>query len=104
MKCKKAEIHFEVSLITNFPGESDDEFQETCTFIVKHKELIPKIAQVNPYVPYEGTATAASHPKVDEVLGQERMSRLVGLFESEGIAYTKSYIGNLLAQGTENVI
>ncbi|MFC1809636.1 B12-binding domain-containing radical SAM protein, partial [Candidatus Omnitrophota bacterium] len=95
-KCNKVGLHFEISLITNFPGETEDEFHETCDFIREHKGIIPKIAQVNPYVPYAGTEIGDAYPVVDEAQGQERMQKLVILFEEEEIPYTKSYIGNLL--------
>jgi threonylcarbamoyladenosine tRNA methylthiotransferase MtaB len=95
-KMKGAGLHFEISLITAFPGETEKEFEETCAFIKQHKEMIPKIAQVNPYVPYEGTMLGEANPHVDETLGKKRVRRLVELFEKEKIPYTKSYIGNLL--------
>jgi anaerobic magnesium-protoporphyrin IX monomethyl ester cyclase len=103
-KLKEAGLHFEISFITAFPQETEKEFEETCDFIRTNKEIIPKIAQVNPYVPYDGTIIGEVNPNVDETLGKERMRRLVELFEEENIPYTKSYIGNLLPKGRSNAL
>jgi radical SAM superfamily enzyme YgiQ (UPF0313 family) len=103
-KLNEVGLHFEISLITAFPQETEKEFEETCDFLRTHKAIIPKIAQVNPYVPYEGTSIGKAHSVIDEALGKERVRRLVELFQEESIPYTKSYIGNLLPKEKINAL
>lgn len=91
-----AGLHFEISLITHFPGETKKEFEETCAFIKENKHIIPKIAQINPFIPYRGTPAAAMFCTADEKSGLEKMNALVSLCMEEKIPFTRGYIGNLL--------
>lgn len=51
------------SLIVGLPGETDEEFEELCDFILKHKI---ERAGVFPYSPEEGTPAAQMPDQVDE--------------------------------------
>ncbi|MBU1113262.1 MAG: B12-binding domain-containing radical SAM protein [Candidatus Omnitrophica bacterium] len=87
----KAGLHFEISLIFGYPGEGKKEFQETINFIQNYKKLIPKIAQVNPYIDYFDS----KHPEYSDTT-QERVNQFLALINQERIPYTKSFINNLI--------
>ncbi len=101
-KCRMARLHFEISLITAFPQETEEEFEATCSFLRNNRNIIPKIAQVNSYIPYEGTSAATIDFHINKSIGAARVRRLVELFIEEKIPYTKSFIGNLLPSGKEH--
>ncbi|MCF7908672.1 MAG: B12-binding domain-containing radical SAM protein [Candidatus Omnitrophica bacterium] len=89
----KAGLHFEISLIFGYPGENEQDFQETLSFIKKHKKLIPKIAQANPFSDYLN-----AYPVQGESLKQakQRVEKFLALVKKEKIRYTKSFINNLI--------
>jgi len=87
-----AGLHFEVSLIAGFPDETEDDFRETVDFLRAHKNIIPKIAQVNPFMDHLGQYPDKQFP---DTQGWERTQRLVSFFQEEKIKYTKSFVGNL---------
>ena len=82
-------LHCEISLITGYPCEKENNFQETLDFIRKQKKVIPKIAQINPYINY-----FSDNYKIEES-SYEKVKRLITLLKEENIPYTKSYINNL---------
>lgn len=86
----QAGLHYEISLIVGHPSENETQFRETADFIKRHKSLIPKIAQVNPYVDY------FSDNYVIPSSAQEKVKRLLSLFKDNHILYTKSFINNLV--------
>ena len=87
-----AGLHFEISLILGYPGEGKKEFEETLNFIVKNKRIIPKIAQVNPFIDYLGNFYGKTLPK-QEI--KEKLQLFLRTLEGEKIRYTKSFINNL---------
>ncbi len=89
----QARLHFEVSLILGYPGETKKNFAETVNFIQKNKKIIPKIAQINTFVDYLGSfkQRLISHKEK-----QERLDSLVKTIKNEKIPYTKSFIQNLI--------
>ncbi|OQX81198.1 MAG: hypothetical protein B6D56_02865 [Candidatus Omnitrophica bacterium 4484_70.1] len=86
---RKAELHFETSLILGYPGENEKDFRETVDFIIQNKKIIPKIAQINPYINY-----FVDPPHVSKI-GIERVHHLVNILQKERIPFTKSFINNL---------
>lgn len=90
-----AKLHFEISLILGYPGEDENDFQQTIDFIVKNKKIIPKIAQVNPFVDYLNDFPTITFPNIS---GHNRLKTLLNTFSQEKIRYTKSFIGNLYYQ------
>jgi radical SAM superfamily enzyme YgiQ (UPF0313 family) len=92
-KLKEAKLHFEVSLIFGYPQETDKDFQETLDFIVKNKEIIPKIAQANPFVDYLKDFPNDKFPNKE---GLERVKKFLSVLEENKIKYTKSFINNLV--------
>lgn len=91
-KCKSVGLHFEISLIVGYPGETEEDFHETLDFILRNKEYIPKIAQVNPYIKYPGTDL--EQPPLE--IGLRRVQEVIRLVEGLGIKYTPEFINNLL--------
>lgn len=99
-KCFHKGVHFEISLIVGFPGENEREFEETIHFIKSNKDFIPKIAQVNPYIPYQGTSIyneieTGKKQEISYSIKRQRVKKLRDLFNQEVIIYTQSYINNL---------
>ena len=90
---KGANLHFEISLILGYPQETDEDFKETLDFIAKNKAIIPKIAQVNPFIDYLKDFKNTEFPSP---VAMERMAKLVKFIEEKRIRYTKSFIGNLI--------
>ena len=86
---KKAELHYEISLIVGYPAEKEKDFQETIQFITHNKRIIPKIAQVNPYIDYLNLEYTPSPQAI------KRIDYLLSLLQKEKIPYTKSFINNL---------
>jgi len=91
-KLKEADLHFEISLIFGYPGETSADFNETLDFVVKNKKIIPKIAQANPFVDYMGNFSGENFPSTE---ADERIKLFLHAVETEKIKYTKSFINNL---------
>lgn len=88
-----AGLHFEISLISGYPGEEEKEFTETLNFIIKNKNYIPKIAQINPFVDYLGDFKNTAFPCEK---ARPRIEKVLTILEQEKIRYTKSFINNLI--------
>jgi len=90
---KKANLHFEVSLIFGYPGEENKDFDETINFILKNKDIIPKIAQANPFTDYLGNFSSQDIQFKETT---KRMKKFINILRSEKIKYTRSFIDNLV--------
>jgi radical SAM superfamily enzyme YgiQ (UPF0313 family) len=91
-KLKAAGLHCEVSLITDFPGESDEDFAQTMSFLAAHRDLIPKIGQMNcvqylPGTPIAGQQSAARL--------SSRSQRLVEFLREQQFIITPEFMENL---------
>lgn len=89
----KAKLQFEISLILGYPNEQESDFNNTINFIRNNKKIIPKIAQVNPFVDY-----LASYPKIEFPTNKalQEVNVLVNMLKKEKIKYTKGFINNLI--------
>jgi radical SAM superfamily enzyme YgiQ (UPF0313 family) len=94
-KLARAGLQFEVSLIAHYPGETEEDFQATLSFLKSNKTSIKKIAQVSLFRNYPGNSVEIPED-YDESLGKEKIDRLVDFFEKNELPYTKSFINNLL--------
>lgn len=95
-RLNKAGLSFGISIIVGYPGESDLDFKETLDFIVKNKDIIPKIEQVNPFVWYDGTdADKSADYKIDKN-SLKRMEIFIKEIKRYNFKYTNAFIGNLI--------
>lgn len=94
-KLHTAKIHFEISIIIGYPGETQKDFEKTIEFIDKNIEFIPKIGQVSIYRKYPGIISEEIS-REERRLALKRLEKLINFFEKNKIKYTKSYINNLL--------
>lgn len=80
-------------VIVGFPGETEEEFMETYTFIEKHKfsEL-----HVFPYSKRTGTPAARMEDQVDEEVKNERVHRLISLSDQLAKEYASQFEGEVL--------
>ncbi|MFT8870995.1 MAG: tRNA (N(6)-L-threonylcarbamoyladenosine(37)-C(2))-methylthiotransferase MtaB [Sporolactobacillus sp.] len=80
-------------VIVGFPGETEDEFQETCRFIerMRFSEL-----HVFPYSQRTGTPAATMPGQVDEAVKHDRVVRLIALSNRLSEDYAGRYWGKTL--------
>ncbi|WP_209122986.1 tRNA (N(6)-L-threonylcarbamoyladenosine(37)-C(2))-methylthiotransferase MtaB [Alkalihalobacillus sp. BA299] len=80
-------------VIVGFPGETEEEFQETYDFIAKHKfsEL-----HVFPYSKRTGTPAARMDDQVDEDVKNDRVHRLIELSNQLAKEYASQFEGEVL--------
>lgn len=93
---RQAGLFFGVSIIVGYPGETESDFQTTLEFIIRHKDIIPQIAQVNPFTYYDGTSADrnADYKRNPEAL--RRMDVFVREIKKHAFLYTNAFIGNLI--------
>ncbi|MDD5005321.1 MAG: radical SAM protein [Candidatus Omnitrophica bacterium] len=94
-KLSCAGLQFEVSLITGFPGENEEDFRKTLEFLKENKKYIPKIAQVNPFVEYPPSQINKQNSLLGETV-KNRTDILLRMFAQERIKFTSSFINNLV--------
>lgn len=94
-KLKEHQLNFETSFIINYPGETEKDFQETINYIKQQKNIIKKIAQVNPYIYYPGTDVDYTQG-YNFLKGLYKINTLLEVFKKEKIKYTNAYINNLI--------
>lgn len=96
-KCNNADLHFEISMILGFPGETKSTFKETCDFISDNAKQIPKLAQLNPFQPLAGSPIVKNN-RVDCKYASKIpawTTQIIALCREKNIRYTPAYINNL---------
>jgi tRNA-2-methylthio-N6-dimethylallyladenosine synthase len=87
------EIHFSTDIIVGFPGETEEDFQETLT-------LIERVAYGSlfafKYSPRPGTPALRLGPAVEDEVATERLQRLFDLHERMKRERLESYRGRVL--------
>ncbi|MFB5662112.1 tRNA (N(6)-L-threonylcarbamoyladenosine(37)-C(2))-methylthiotransferase MtaB [Alteribacillus sp. HJP-4] len=80
-------------VIVGFPGETEEEFEETFSFIAEHKfsEL-----HVFPYSKRTGTPAARMQNQVDDEVKNKRVHRLIELSTQLAKEYASTYEGEVL--------
>jgi len=95
-KLNKAGISFGISLIIGYPGESEEDFKESLDFIIRNKNIIPKIEQINPFVYYDGTNADRGgdyRARGDSLRKTEYFIREI---KRHNFKYTNAFLGNLI--------
>lgn len=87
--------HFEDAILTTdiivgFPGESEEEFEKTYTFL---KDIKFYKMHVFKYSPRKGTKAAVMSNQIDGNKKEERSRRLIELSNQNEKAYNEAYIG-----------
>lgn len=90
---KISDIVFTTDVIVGFPGETEEEFQQTYEFI---KRVGFTQLHVFPYSPRKGTPAAKMNHQIDEKIKHERVNRLIALSHQLNENYAKSQIGKTL--------
>jgi tRNA-2-methylthio-N6-dimethylallyladenosine synthase len=86
-------IHFSTDFIVGFPGETEEDFQETLSLIetVRYGSMF-----AFKYSPRPGTASLKIGPPVDETIADERLARLFALHERIRRERLESYRGRVV--------
>ena len=86
-------IHFSTDLIVGFPGETEEDFQETLSLIeeVRYGSLF-----AFKYSPRPGTPSLKIGPAVDDTIASERLQRLFDLHERHKRERLEAYCGRVL--------
>lgn len=97
-KLKKAGLAFGVSLIVGFPGETEEDAQESLRFLIDNKDYIPKIEQINPFVYYEGTDTKLEDDYSRQAQIVERTNMFIDELRKNNFKMTRAFTNNLIAK------
>ena len=88
-------LSFGVSMIVGSPGETEEDNRESLNFLLRHKDLIPKIEQINPFIPYDGTDMGPSGSYDPEIAFRRAWMFVEEIKEAE-YKYTNAFIFNLV--------
>ena len=85
------DVSITTDVIVGFPGESEDEFNVTYSFLedIKFSKM-----HIFKYSPRKGTKAASFKETVDGVIKDERSSKLIALGEKQEIAFMNRFIGS----------
>jgi len=92
----RAGLSFGISMIVGFPGETEEDFQESLNFVLENRAIIPKIEQVNPFTYYDGTdADKQGDYKINKV-SLRRLEIFIEGIKRHNFKYTNAFLGNLI--------
>lgn len=86
------DIEITTDIIVGFPGETDDNFEETKNFV---KKVIFNGAYTFKYSPRKGTAAADMPDQVPEAIKKQRLNELNSIMTKLINEYVKKYIGTV---------
>ncbi|MFH1847016.1 MAG: B12-binding domain-containing radical SAM protein [Candidatus Omnitrophota bacterium] len=95
-KLKKYDLSFGVSIITGFPDERKEDFNDSLKFILRHKKVITKIEQINPFVCYPGTNFNSKFDYKNNKISLERARNFIEVIKDAKIRYTNAFMLNLV--------
>ena len=87
------EIHFSTDIIVGFPGETEDDFQQTLSLV---EEIDYGSLFAFKYSPRPGTPSLKIGPPVDDAVASDRLARLFDLHEQMKRRRLESYQGRIL--------
>jgi len=94
MRKAKADMAISGDFIVGFPGETDQEFEDTLSLV---KEVNYASAYSFKYSPRPGTPAAEREDQIDEDIKNERLARLQTLIAEQTAAFNASCVGKKLA-------
>ncbi len=100
-KCHNANLHFEISMILGFPGETQSTFKQTCAFLSDNAHNIPKLAQLNPFQRIAGSEIVKKTTHTNPQNTTSQTNQIINICREKNIRYTPAYINNL--QQTNNI-
>lgn len=95
-RLNQAGLSFGISMIAGYPGESEADFKESLDFIIRNKDIIPKVEQVNPFTYYDGTPADKSGDYKLNKDSLKRMEVFVREIKRHKFKYTNAFLGNLI--------
>ena len=90
LKSAYPNVSLTTDIIVGFPGESEEEFEETYKFLDKIKFYKMHIFK---YSPRKGTKAAVMENQIESKKKEERSHKLIELSDKNEIEYNKKYIG-----------
>ncbi|MFH1062836.1 MAG: B12-binding domain-containing radical SAM protein [Candidatus Omnitrophota bacterium] len=93
---KKADVYFGVSIIVGYPDETEDDLAESLEFLIKHKDLIPKIEQVNPFVYYSGTEADKQQDFYNNKAIADKVEYFISQLKKHKFKMTNAFLNNLI--------
>jgi len=87
------DIHFSTDLIVGFPGETEEDFQETLSLV---EEVAYGSLFAFKYSPRPGTSALKIGPPLDDAIASERLQRLFELHERMKRERLESYRGRVV--------
>jgi len=87
------EVHFSTDLIVGFPGETEEDFQQTMSLV---EEIDYGSLFAFKYSPRPGTPSLKIGPPVDDAIASDRLARLFDLHERMKRQRLESYRGRVL--------
>jgi radical SAM superfamily enzyme YgiQ (UPF0313 family) len=96
LRLGNAGLFFGVSMIVGYPGETDTDFKESLDFIIRNRDILPKIEQVNPFTYYDGTPADKKYDYKINRHSSERMEIFIKEIKRNNFKYTNAFLGNLI--------